>query len=88
MNELMEYIIFNGTKNVLVNKKITDEYEKYFPTVKDHTIECMILNEGCDENSSEQELKDAAEKGLEFDIYMATHDADEVSEAIKKGIIK
>lgn len=82
------FSIFNNTKSVQIDYALICEYEKYFPEVKNYTIECMILNEGEKINAPVELLKMAAEKGLKFDIYMATHDANEVAVALRRGKIR
>ena len=48
----------------------------------------MALNEGADKTSDIDVLEKAIIKGFEYEIYFATHSAEEVSTAIKNGEIK
>ena len=80
--------IFNSTKTVSISTKLIKEYEKYHPSIKIYTVEYLILIEGGNKNDSEEKLSELLKKGIEYEIYFKTHDADEVSKAIKEGMIE
>ena len=81
------YSIFNGTREVGVPADLINRYEEVMYPIKWYTIECAAMSEGADATSPDSVLTDAVVSGLEYDIYFATHTPDEISSAVRQGII-
>lgn len=75
-------------KNVDINEKISDAYLSMYPqkdTLTDADMHVLALSGGCDENSSEIELKNSIERGMYETVKMMPQFAKDFAEWQKLG---
>ncbi len=79
--------IYKGKKTISINRSTINDYEAYWCPVHSYILEHAISCEGGSMDMDEEELSYLAEKGLKYEIYFATHPAEDAWEAVKAGII-
>ncbi len=79
--------IYGGKKTISVDKRLLKEYEENWYPVHSYILEAAIGSEDGDASLPEDKLSELAEKGLKYELYFATHTAEDAWKAVRKGII-